>query len=980
MADSSRVLLAAVVALGLACALPSQAAVSKSEARCSGKVGGGAAKLAATVVKETMKCRDADISGKSLGSCPNSKGEAKIAKSVSKLVGFATKSCGSQCLHDPEVPCLADSHCPPLASAQGKCNDGGTDPFDIANIGYGGSACRAILGHEVLDSDDIASCVAITVRDAADDFVAAVYGSTNNASGLLKDAARCLSKAGKMANKLMGSVAKGVVKCRSGILRGKVLGDPRKCSTDDAKVAKKISKMEQKLRSTLTKSCPAAALAALDLCGQGVAAVTTTQSAGDCLAAAAKEAADGQDTPLLRNYAMRSVIDGAFPPEPVCGDGVVNQFRSVHLRLGEECDGDDDGACPGQCLPPGDMFECTCGDIPRLRVFQYADKGDSDAGWHGMPHNQESVGMSGYVVTMSNCDCTEFNGATCVGVTTDQVCDLSGQQLPVCSHTPGSAATCDESGDADGADEDADCWVCDAFNSNAGANCENESDCQAQCHDSDWNATGNPCSTQSDCPLGQVCRGQCDRSQSCLLLTEGAPLAVVSSSTAACTYNAFRNNVTGTLDIVTGEFNIYFEIRTVAHMGERVTVPCPVCGGFCDGGAKRGAVSYDGEICMGSCSQSGDECRFDADCGQGEYCTGDSDDCPGGFCNLANVCRWGGEGNEGRACRIDFQHPVWGSTAADCPPNPGKNISGPGLWTYHDPMTSGYEELTAELPCSAQGYELYDCHCPDDGGEPTKPNSCGAACNAGPNQGQGCANAWSELGIFTSCSGGANEGRACDADDDCPGATCSANPRHCTGDASTAGVPCSSDSDCGGGTCQDACPGGRCVPLCQAEAGDPEEGVCASGPPFYLCEGGKYYQVNCLSTAIGAGCEATCTSSGLSCNSQDDCAGAERCEGPCTSHQICEAGPDGILGNDDDREGAGACMAKPRSCHLPTITAQGGSTLNGLGDPTNFREVSIWCFPASVNPPMNSQSGFGGPARHRGEGFRVLNVSSIPPN
>ena len=72
MADSSRVLLAAVVALGLACALPSQAAVSKSEARCSGKVGGGAVKLAATVVKETMKCRDADISGKSLGSCPNS--------------------------------------------------------------------------------------------------------------------------------------------------------------------------------------------------------------------------------------------------------------------------------------------------------------------------------------------------------------------------------------------------------------------------------------------------------------------------------------------------------------------------------------------------------------------------------------------------------------------------------------------------------------------------------------------------------------------------------------------------------------------------------------------------------------------------------------------------------------------------------------------------------------------------------------------
>ncbi len=970
-------LLATSVALTFAFAGSSQAAVSKAEAKCVGKVGGGAAKLAATVAKEMMKCRDADISGKAVGSCPSTKGAAKIAKAVSKLAGFAAKSCGSSCLHDPEVSCLADSHCPPLTNAQGKCNAGGTNAFDITNIGYGGWACRAILGHDVLGTDDIAGCVATTVTAASENFVAAAYGSIDNSSALSKDAGRCLSKAGKMANKLMGSVAKGVVKCRTGILRGKVLGDPAKCSTADAKVAKKIAKMEQKLRSTLTKSCSSSSLEALDICGNGVGAVTTTDEAGDCLAAAAKEVADGQATPTLRTHAARSVIEGAFPPAPVCGDGAVNQLRSVHLRLGEECDGDDDGACPGKCLPPGDMFECTCGDVPRFRSFQHADKGDSDAGWHGMPHNQQSVGLSGYVLTMSNCDCTEFDGATCVGNSSDPVCDLQGQQLPVCSHAPDSQQTCDESGNANGADEDADCWVCDAFNTNAGENCANESDCQARCYDSDWNATAATCSTQSDCPLGQVCRGQCDRSQTCLLLTEGAPLPVVSSSTAACTYNAFRNNVTGTLDIVTGEFDIHYELRTVAHMGETVTVPCPVCGGFCDGGSKRGAISFDGEICLGTCSAGGDDCRSDGDCATGETCTGESDACPNGFCNLADVCRWGM--NEGEACRIDFQHPVWGSTAADCPPNPNKNISGPGLWVYHDPVTSGYEELAAELPCTAPGYQLYDCHCPDDGGEPTKPNTCAAACNAGPNQGQGCADAWSETGLFTICDGGANDGWACDEDQDCPGGACSGNPRHCTGDAALAGAPCSDDGDCGTGNCGDACPGGRCVPLCQAQADDPEEGRCAAGPPFYLCEGGKYYQVNCLSTSQGAGCEAACTGSSTPCTSQGDCASGERCEGPCESHQLCEAGPDGILGNDDDRDGAGACIAKPRSCQLPTIAAQGGSTLNGLGDPTNFREVSVWCFPASVNPPMNSQTGFGGPGRHRGEGYRVMNVGSIPP-
>ena len=88
--------------------------VSKAETKCAAKVAGGAAKLAQTVVKETSKCRDADISGKSVGSCPAAKGTAKIAKAVAKLESFAAKSCGSKCLHDPEVSCLADSHCPPL--------------------------------------------------------------------------------------------------------------------------------------------------------------------------------------------------------------------------------------------------------------------------------------------------------------------------------------------------------------------------------------------------------------------------------------------------------------------------------------------------------------------------------------------------------------------------------------------------------------------------------------------------------------------------------------------------------------------------------------------------------------------------------------------------------------------------------------------------------------------------------------------------
>jgi hypothetical protein len=41
-----------------------------------------------------------------------------------------------------------------------------------------------------------------------------------------------------------------------------------------------------------------------------------------------------------------------------CGDDAVN--------YGEECDGADDSACPGACLPPGDALECRCNrcDVP----------------------------------------------------------------------------------------------------------------------------------------------------------------------------------------------------------------------------------------------------------------------------------------------------------------------------------------------------------------------------------------------------------------------------------------------------------------------------------------------------------------------------------------------------------------------------------------------------------------------------------------
>ena len=93
----------------------------------------------------------------------------------------------------------------------------------------------------------------------------------------------------------------------------------------------------------------------------------------------------------------------------------------------------------------------------------------------------------------------------------------------------------------------------------------------------------------------------------------------------------------------------------------------------------------------------------------------------------------------------------------------------------------------------------------------------------------------------------------------------------------------------------------------------------------------------------------------------------------------CESGADGILGNSDDKVGAGACILDDRSCYLEPLPAEGGTTLNGLGDPENDYTVGIWCYERTTNGGVNATSGFGGPGRVRQKGTNVSSgFTSIP--
>jgi hypothetical protein len=951
---------------------------SKVEQKCLKKLGTLAIKLSGTVARETARCREDDIDGTLVGSCPNAANDAKIDVIGQKIIDAAVKSCKSVCSVSSQVECVADTLCPPLAiGANELCTAGAQNlPFDIASIGFPGANCAAVLAGDIDEPSDIGACTRALVELASADLIDAVYGSINNASSASPVALSCLSSASKATQKLLKTAAKGVSKCRNSINSGKVLGDPKACSKADAKVAGKIATAEQKVRDAVTASCSPAALAELDLCGAGVGAIATVTDAQNCFILAGREVADSSDVPAARLIAPVSVIDAAYPAPAVCGDNTVNQLPNPFLLLGEECDGTDDSECPGQCLPPGDTFECTCGDRPRMRAFSDDLATDSDAGWTGNSHDQLTADQSGFVVDLANCDCDAFTGADCTGSSTQPVCDVSGIQTPFCSWDTTQSIRCDTLGDNNNLDRDSDCKICDDFAVNAGASCTNSTQCQAQCYDSGGLPTG-ACDSQGDCAPGEVCRGRCDDTQRCIITANGGPLPVAAAGAAVCNVQRFRTGITGTRNLVTGENEMFFEVYSVTHLGELISRPCPVCGGYCVGGER------DSGICEGRCETSGDPCRFDEDCpGIDEVCSTASPDCPDGFCELQLICGTlpgiNNDVTEGKTCRIEFESPYFGTVSNDCQPSSGKNIGGEGFLVKHQPTGSEPKVLPFTHPCSATGFELFDCPCPAVGGQPTKPNACTPACNAaGPDFGVGCADG-NTTGQGTTCVLGSNAGKLCDEDSDCPGGTCSDNPTHCTGDPLFERFPCTTNGDCGLGTCGDACAGGRCVPLCVPELGDPEDGICSAGPAIYTCNSAQYQFITCTQASAEAGCAATCSIAATPCDEVSDCPSGESCVGSCEHSRDCEAGVDGVVGNSDDIVGAGPCIAKDRGCNLDPIVIEGGDTLNGNGDNTNYLRSSIWCFSATTNPAINSTSGFPGPGTIRERGVGVINVDSIP--
>ncbi len=975
----------AALVLGFSVRAEALPELRKTEAKCTNSLAKGAAKLVQTIAADTAKC----LISNPAGSCPDEKTAAKIAKGAEKLVASANKSCVSTCSISG-VTCVDDIFCPPNGASVELCTAGVKNkPMSLSNIGFPGALCP-----DISNADGLASCVSDIGIEVGNNIISNVVGGIDGGSGLSDDAAKCLGSVSKAMGKTSAKIAKTVSKCLDKVN----LSDPApdelvtvttlNCQEADEKTASGVAKALEKLSAEIAKRCTSDLLAELDICGAGVGGIATIEDAQACLLDVALEAGSTTELAGTREFIPFSIINAAYPASlpPFCGDGRINPIRNQFALIGEECDGDNDDACPSACLPPGDAFECTCSTTPRARRFVDGFAARLDSGWTGLSQSANVPDRAGFIVDLTDCDCAEFDPvdtATCVS-SLDPICNQFAQMEPRCSWgVELGDVSCDAFGDGDGIHEDTDCALCDAFASNPGDPCAGESDCDSQCYDAGGSPTG-PCVRQNDCTGGDICKGRCDSTPYCVKITNGAPLPLSSSGTQTCVLSEFFSDVTGTGNIQTGEHAINYELRSKVFLASKQTRPCPVCGGYCFGGDRNGEIcegtcadtkecrfgTNDGTSCTtdGDCTGGGEcwglSCRFDSDCPGEDSCTSATPTCAGAPCQLDLICSGGFD--EGKACRIEA-FTAFGATSVDCQPILGTGISGEGLKILFTPSTSEVVTLPEPAPCDAPGYGNFDCNCVrGTGSTRTRPNRCAASCDAGAEFGQGCATNNTGNGLFTTCAGGANIGQACDENDDCPGSTCSANPLHCTaGDPAKLQNSCSTDADCdttgspGDGVCGDACPSGRCVPLCL---------------PLGQCDGGPSDGLNCAD-------DEDC--GGNTCVVVDDETGAcsagqtFHCSGDFSFVPCLPSDRDTTVGCGDDIPGAGLCVEDVNKCLLPGGTAEGGDTFNGNGDPTNFYTVAAYCVPSTSSSAVNSTAGLPGPGRLRQGGTSVMNSTSF---
>ncbi len=253
----------------------------------------------------------------------------------------------------------------------------------------------------------------------------------------------------------------------------------------------------------------------------------------------------------------------------------------------------------------------------------------------------------------------------------------------------------------------------------------------------------------------------------------------------------------------------------------------------------------------------------------------------GGSCITAPICSDGLR--KDKACRLTAPfgglNNFFGVTSVDCPPDPsvqGDLTSGGGLDINANPRTTGTVTLLPSFNCSAPGFS------------------------------------------GKTCLGGTSEGRPCTVASECPGGSCSPQC-HCSGQAQ----PNDCNAACVGGgndmvecVVDSECPGGFCHPGdCREDVFDldsTQEGICVAGP----------------------------------------------LDGKCSIHsfQSCDADADCATPSETCPECSGeTCVFTNRACFVNS-----GIIRTGTPRTPNGESGAIYCVPGN-NIAINSGAGFPGP-------------------
>lgn len=200
----------------------------------------------------------------------------------------------------------------------------------------------------------------------------------------------------------------------------------------------------------------------------------------------------------------------------------------------------------------------------------------------------------------------------------------------------------------------------------------------------------------------------------------GVPLPLSSGNTPACAVNRFRQDISGTVNVDTGEAETSVRLASMVFLGISPYEPCPSCGGTCT--APAGKV--------------GQSCAVDIDC---DTVAGDGDGVCGNYDPIPNdglrqgICHNGR--NHGQSCDAGARHetfPAPGGGAyysLDCLPLETKNVSASGLRIDIDQGT-GVSSLSAGIVCGFLPFVPKACPCGVCGLNPDIPCHDDAPCVA----------------------------------------------------------------------------------------------------------------------------------------------------------------------------------------------------------------------------------------------------------